>query len=249
MQVSVIVSTYNSPRYLLAVLQSIANQILKPHEIIVVDDGSCMEVVERFRQGSISLTIKVIHCWQPDSEFRLARARNLGALKASGTFLLFLDGDCVLPPKFLQQQVSFYKRSRLVFCSRQLLDAQSTQSFLDKGSFKKSRKFWRLWLGFLRAKPERSWRIPRGFCFALYREDYLSVRGCDEQYIGWGLEDSDLFVRLGNFGICLFDGRYAGCVIHLWHPDVKHQVSQNLTRFGVTLSNRRVLSERSCIQA
>ena len=36
---------------------------------------------------------------------------------------------------------------------------------------------------------------------------------------GWGREDSDLVIRMGNMGIWAKRLRYAGIVYHIYHPE------------------------------
>ena len=62
------------------------------------------------------------------------------------------------------------------------------------------------------------------------------VRGFDERYRSWGLEDSDLAVRALAAGYRIRDGRYALSVLHLYHPEPNQgAVSQNSETFRQTL--------------
>ena len=54
---------------------------------------------------------------------------------------------------------------------------------------------------------------------AIWRDDLHAVNGFDERYQGWGLEDSELSIRLFNSGIFRNEGRLATTVIHLWHEE------------------------------
>ena len=92
---SVVVSTYEWPDALDAVLRGFADQTDDEFELVVADDGSgaaTAEVVERWK---ISFEGRLSHAWQEDAGFRLARVRNLGALAARGDYLVFADGDCI----------------------------------------------------------------------------------------------------------------------------------------------------------
>ena len=45
------------------------------------------------------------------------------------------------------------------------------------------------------------------------------MNGLDESYEGWGLEDSDLVIRLLHAGVKHKNARFAATVFHLWHPE------------------------------
>jgi predicted glycosyltransferase involved in capsule biosynthesis len=52
---------------------------------------------------------------------------------------------------------------------------------------------------------------------AVWKSDFIAVNGFDEQFEGWGYEDSDLVIRLIHLGINRKEGRFAVPVLHLWH--------------------------------
>lgn len=54
---------------------------------------------------------------------------------------------------------------------------------------------------------------------ALRRDDLIAINGFDEAYQGWGLEDSDLVIRLLKSGIGHKTARFAAPVLHLWHRE------------------------------
>jgi glycosyltransferase involved in cell wall biosynthesis len=95
--VSVIIPVYNGERYLSRAIESVIAQEYRPIEIIVVDDGSTDQsarVIRRYQE--------CIYLFQQNQGH--ASARNLGALKAQGELIAFLDADDVwLPSKLLFQ--------------------------------------------------------------------------------------------------------------------------------------------------
>src|SRR5262249_57504407 len=65
----------------------------------------------------------------------------------------------------------------------------------------------------------RAWRGARSCNLAVWRNDLDRVDGFDASYSGWGLEDSDLLIRLLRAGVRRKDGNFATGVLHLWHPE------------------------------
>ena len=76
MKVSLLISTYNWESALNLCLKSVLNQSVAPDEIIISDDGSTNEtkrIIEYYRTIS---EIPIVHVWQEDKGFRLAKIRN-----------------------------------------------------------------------------------------------------------------------------------------------------------------------------
>ena len=95
MNLSVIISTYNSPQWLEKVLWGYSVQTHHRFELIIADDGSTAEtreLVDRMRADT-GLTIK--HVWQEDDGFRKCRILNKAVLEADADYLVFTDGDCI----------------------------------------------------------------------------------------------------------------------------------------------------------
>lgn len=101
--VSVVIAAYGQEQYIVETLKSLQNQTFHNWEAIVVDDGSPDNVM-----------IKAEEIARTDSRISLVRsanagvsaARNLGASKAKGDFLLFLDGDDIIAPSYLRTTLS-----------------------------------------------------------------------------------------------------------------------------------------------
>jgi len=72
---------------------------------------------------------------------------------------------------------------------------------------------------------------------------FLAVDGFDITYSGWGLEDSDLLIRLLRAGIRRKDGNFATGVLHLWHPENDRSLlPDNQRRLDAIASADRVRS-------
>jgi hypothetical protein len=73
-------------------------------------------------------------------------------------------------------------------------------------------------LGPVRKIRPQYWWGARSCNLAIWRADLDRVDGFDGNYVGWGLEDSDLLIRLLRAGVNRKDGRFSTGVLHLWHP-------------------------------
>ena len=93
--ISVIVSTYNRPDALDAVLRSLARQSDGDFEVLVADDGSRPDTAAVVQRWDGRIGRRVVHVWHPDDGFRLAEIRNRAIVAAEGAYCIFLDGDCL----------------------------------------------------------------------------------------------------------------------------------------------------------
>ena len=73
--------------------------------------------------------------------------------------------------------------------------------------------------GFFRKWEPGRWKGIKTCNLSLWRSDLMRVNGLDESYEGWGLEDTDLVVRLLRSGAKHKTARYAAPVFHLWHRE------------------------------
>ena len=226
MKVSVIVTTYNNPRYLRKVLEGYIRQVRPPDELVVADDGSGPEaraVVEEFTRRA---SFTVIHAWQEDDGPRPARVRNLATRRSSGDYLVFTDGDCVPGPRFVADHVRLARRRSFVQGKRILVQAKAVGDFTGRES---TAALLRLWfaggIGKLHhlvrlsglAVRRRGWKGIRGCNLAVFRDDFYRVNGWNERFIGCWREDSELAVRLQRAGCRRRDALFSAVVFHLHH--------------------------------
>ena len=239
--ISVIVSTYNWPAALNLSLLSLMRQSDHDFEIVIADDGSRQDTSNLISSFQKQSAINVIHSWQPDEGFRLAKSRNEAVKKSSGKYLIFIDGDCILPEYFIRRYKELLDENKVVVGPRVLLSECYTKELLNNSSSLCWESF-DTWLGIYKLWKNRKcnsfltaaniplgnmlrdrmagkrWQQLRGCNWGVSREAFYAVGGQDESFTGWGLEDSDMAIRLINKNILLRSGRYAGIpVYHLWH--------------------------------
>ncbi|MCH5185705.1 MAG: glycosyltransferase [Oscillospiraceae bacterium] len=109
-KVSVIVSVYNSGKYLRRTLDSILDQTFEETEIICVDDGSADNSLEILREYESKYSkIKVLR--QLEKSDGAALARNLGIENAVGEYLSILDSDDFFEPDMIEKAYSKAKET------------------------------------------------------------------------------------------------------------------------------------------
>lgn len=247
MKVSVIVTTYNRPDALMRVLQSLAAQTHLPDEVIVADDGSTPTTKEIITHYAAPYVLQ--HVWQQDEGFRAAKIRNKAVALASGQYLIFIDGDCLLQSTFVARHLQLAEKKWMVAGNRVLLSQKFTEKVLKSQislqEYRFASWYW-AWLSqkinrlspliylpgnaWRKLKPNR-WASVKTCNLGLWREDFLTVNGFNENYIGWGFEDSDLVIRLIHHGVKVKRGRFALPILHLWHTSNEtQQTTENLQR-------------------
>jgi glycosyltransferase involved in cell wall biosynthesis len=103
MKISVIITVYNEEKYIRRCLESLKVQTFNKFEIIVIDDGSTDDTLKVLSQLSIGQFDNSQLTILEQNHQGLASARNLGAEKAKGEILVFLDGDMYFEKDFLER--------------------------------------------------------------------------------------------------------------------------------------------------
>ena len=234
--ISVIVTTYNRPDALDAVLRGLARQSDKDFEVIVADDGSAPDTAALLKSWHGRLPQPLTHIWQEHRGFRAAEIRNRAILASSGAYCIFLDGDCIPRVDFVLEHRQLAEVGWFVVGNRVLLSKRLTERVLSKslepelwtfieacrarfnGDINRIAPLLQARLGPVRKIRPQYWWGARSCNLGVWRTDLDLVDGFDASYVGWGLEDSDLLIRLLRAGVNRKDGRFSTGVLHLWHP-------------------------------
>ena len=245
--ISLIVSTYENPRALAKVLAALAQQRFLPMEIILADDGSGEATKKVIEQSVQASGIPIRHCWQLNQGFRKSKILNQAIAMSHGEYLVFLDGDCVPDSKFVGDHVDLAERGFFVQCRRAFVDEGSVESFeisnvwqlAIQGKLRGVLKAMRLPVPLVIRGEHQKGTL--GCNLAIWREDLIAVNGYDENFIGWGREDSDLANRLYHLGRKqkIVYGR--AIVYHLNHPLApRTELKKNQDALDRTIGERRV---------
>lgn len=107
--VSVVIPAFNAARYLEAALDSVAQQTHRPHQVIVVDDGSDDHTADLAR-GYPRIPVEILSIAHRGP----SAARNCGVAAARCAWLAFLDADDLWSPDKLARQFAAMEREPLV---------------------------------------------------------------------------------------------------------------------------------------
>ena len=103
--------------------------------------------------------------------------------------------------------------------------------------------------GPLRAMHDNKWEDAKTCNLSAWRTDLLKVNGLDESYSGWGLEDSDLVIRLLRSGIKRKSARFAAPLLHLWHKENdRSRLLENQKRLDAILHSDQILAAQGVTQ-
>lgn len=213
LRASVVVMTFNRPDGLRRCLASLAAQSLDraDFDVVVVDVSTppVSAVIADFREQLV-----LVH--HPAANLGVARNRNVGARLARGATLAFLDDDCVASPEWLRMLVEAVERDPAVLAGAPTVHPSPTSASAAAGQV-----ITEAVDAFFNA-PGQSARFLPGLNFALNRERFLSIGGCDPDFQSLAAEDRDLVDRWLRAG-----GRLAVCR----GADVRHEHRSSLRGF------------------
>ncbi|KZK75203.1 MAG: family 2 glycosyl transferase [Pelodictyon luteolum] len=238
MKCSLVITTYNWPEALELSLMSAIRQSEAPDEVIVADDGSRSDtarLVEEYRQSS---SIPVRHVWQDDEGYRLSASRNRAVAAANGDYIVIVDGDMVLHPDFigdhkrLAQQGTFIQGSRVLLfeenTKQRFMRKETDISPFEQGIGNRKNAVRLPWLAGVLAIKGSALKGIRGCNISFFRSDCIRVNGFNEDFVGWGREDSEFVVRLFNSGVLRRNVRFSAIAAHLWHKEnTRHALPEN----------------------
>ncbi|HSW64682.1 MAG TPA: glycosyltransferase family 2 protein [Dissulfurispiraceae bacterium] len=238
MRLSVIISTYNRPHYLERTIEGYLHQTRLPDEIVVADDGSTMDTAKRVGEMAAMSSISIRHVWHEDKGFRAASIRNKAVAASAGEYLIFCDDDSIPACSLVADHLQYAERGYFIQGHRVLLAERISQHFRQKdGTYTAFLLFalqgkagnvanaFRLPLPLIRRSS--SMRGIRSCNLSIFRKDFLAVNGFNEDFVGWGKEDSELVARLYKHGLYRKDLKFRACCFHLYH---KHYSRENLEK-------------------
>jgi glycosyltransferase involved in cell wall biosynthesis len=259
--ISVIVPTYNRPRELRLSLLSLGRQSILPTEVLIADDGSTSEtrtvVIEM--QKELRHVFPIKHVWQEDIGFRKPKILNETVRQSQGEYLIFIDGDCIAHRHFVRAHVEQSDPSAILSGKRVEIGKDLTEKLLRDGKILNAFGM-RLLLDSLRGgsrKVEEAFQIKNrmvrrmmhrdvitedgvwGCNFSLYKELFIAINGCDEDFQDGSIEDNDIGIRVLNQGKQLRSVRGLAIIFHLWHKS-SWSFENEKYQFNLAVLKRRI---------
>jgi len=255
MKVSLIITTYNWKEALELSLLSGLNQKEKPIEIVVADDGSWSDTGDIITEIAAQAPFPVIHSWQENKGFRLSASRNKAIAKTSGDYIVLIDGDIIMEEHFIIDHISsarpgcFVQGTRVLLrenLSKEVLARKKMPETLCKKNVENRKNCLRSpLLSRLFSFTNHGMNGVRTCNFAFWRRDALAVNGFNEDFIGWGREDSEFTARLLNYGLMRRSVKFKALAYHLYHPrNDRSHLPENDRLLKEAIEQKKVWCER-----
>lgn len=226
-KVSIVVNVYNQPQQLWKALLALSQQTYNPRniEVIIADDGSKKGTGSSLNMvAGWDLPFDVKYIWQPDTGFRLAKARNEGIRRASNDDVICMDADMIPEHTYVEEVMKMRYAAQqagvklLTIQDRAFVKPEElTEDFILEQRLAdvprvKSHRFgtvedWRMKryaeTDSLKCIPAEEKdptyvigsTIGGGMC-SLSKGDALEAGLIDESFQGWGAEDTEFGIRL-----------------------------------------------------
>lgn len=191
-RISIIIINYNDINGLNNLFKSL-NTIESPeliHQIIILDDGSIPRLIDQsiFLEDHFDNVIWLYESRRPYSG--RARARNLAASYATGDYLIFVDGDVKLPSSFIRHYHYLIDTMNVSCVLGSHTHDISTVTDPRVSIFKEIRHV----TSFDDLTTKWVWFWSNNFL--IKKDIWNQLKGMDESFLGWGVEDIEFGYRL-----------------------------------------------------
>jgi GT2 family glycosyltransferase len=186
MSLSVIVPVHNGGENFRVCLESLKESHMPPTEIIVVADGD----TDGSSQLAKEFDVQVLRF---QSSGGPGRARNLGAARAQGELLLFIDADVAISRDVIGQVAAMFAQEPSIDAIIGSYDDEPAEpNFLSQ--------YRNLLHHYVHQQGNEDASTFWGACGAIRRSVFLSIGGFDERYVRPSVEDIELGYRLKKAG-------------------------------------------------
>lgn len=228
MKATLIVSIYKNIEALQTILRSLHHQTEQDFELIISEDGDDANVRQFIEQYHFPWPTQ--HLTQPDMGWQKNKALNRAIVAAQTDWLIFIDGDCVLHPRFIEMHVKYKQENILLAGKRIKLNKELSQQLIDgkKALTLLPYLFNRRGCRYVEEAffiPISHWFRRRvkhlvGSNMSMSKQALLSINGFDEEYIRPAVgEDYDIEWRLLAKDYKIVSLRNLAVQYHLYHKE------------------------------
>jgi glycosyltransferase involved in cell wall biosynthesis len=132
--ITLIVTTYNWEKALELLLMSVLSQTRMPDQFIVADDGSREDTRELIDEFVSRFDIPVLHVWHKDDGFQRSVILNQAIGKATGDYIIQVDGDVILHRCFVEDHEFFAAPGYFIRGHRIRLSKEYSKQVFDQKS-------------------------------------------------------------------------------------------------------------------
>lgn len=216
-KVTIIITSYNCGEYLKETFNSAKSQSYDNIEIIVVDDGSTDETTEKElnnieRQGGIVIR---------KDNGGVSSARNIGIKESSGKYIIFLDGDDLLEPNYVEEMMKIkemFPEAGIVYSNTLLFGEKNYIRPLGTPTYEKLLIYNHYFV----------------VTCLLEKKRIKETNGFDEKML-YGVEDWEFFIRYCYKGMK---------VVRINKPLFKYRIRKHSRTGSINESIRKTLSMR-----
>jgi glycosyltransferase involved in cell wall biosynthesis len=227
LSMSVLVSVYKKRENLELILEAFNQQTDTDFELVVCEDDQDTSISDCVASWHNRAKFVIRHVSQPDEGFQKNKVLNQGIRASRGDFIVFIDGDCVPHPRFIESYRRCAAPGLALHGRRVMLSASISRRMLDRRCanppslrnllLSESRKIeCGLYLPWLKNRSRESaiW----GCNWGILKTHLLELNGFDEDYVRAGIgEDTDIEWRLLKLGIELRNVKHDCLLYHLHH--------------------------------
>jgi GT2 family glycosyltransferase len=252
---SVIVGTYNDAGIIEITLAALAVQSFRDFELVLADDGSDQDYGPVLAKWAPRFTHGIQHVTQDKRGFRKARVLNRAVLVSRFGPLIVMDMDCLPHRDFVRNHLAYVEPGTAITGRRTHVSPDVVPSpgkILESGlgfgpvslmGFRLRGKARIIEHGFVSPVFYESHnRRLHGSNFSVSRRDIVAVNGWNEEFEGWGNEDSDLGLRLQHSGVRIRNLRNKVIQFHLMHDQLPSVNPKNDALFERTKRESMVRS-------
>lgn len=237
--IGVVIPCHDNSRELYGVLKSLRSQTSQPETIVVVDDNSSSTEQRKLR--SLSVRFEALYKKLPNPQNRLeslgrrSQARNAGTKCLNTDVVLYLDGDMLLTPTYVDEIRHYHQalpnvyiraqrfeipaeaqRGGLDACLR-MVSTQSVPAVRRATAYVVSPDNF-IWQQLYQSLYRDKWEWCASNNLSVRRAHVAAIGYWDENFVGWGEEDMDFSFRLHQSGLTPTILITEAAAYHLEHP-------------------------------